>query len=689
MIFYFDLLMIDNNSLLNQPQSQRRRRLHDLITYRNGYAEIVQSQNIACSRRNAAAKLREVFAQCILDRSEGIVLKPDTPYFDFSTALKPYACCHIKLKMAYIQGWGDVGDFAVVGAGYDAAKAKTYKVPNLKWTSFYIGCLENRNQVRAGNEVPRFVVVSIVETNETLMKTFRTHCNPQTMPYAEQDRFQLELHGAARARPPLVVFDDPVVFDVRCFSFDREPNTNFWSMRFPMVSRIHFDRSYMDAITFEELQEAAAEATEAPQLEDSQDLKGWIQALKKADPRGIAVDAVSQATSSSSFSSSSSSDAPQTGSLGRGNVQGHTSEGSLDTVEEIEAAAPVSDYPSLAQDNDVFPTPPSSAASQVLAGAQSAAGAETEEPRPAKRPRDSEDDKDSKKRTRCGSEMKSPSAPHNDRVNTAPSPTQPRQPLSQIDQNATPTQRPSSDDTTTVSASPVTSTSSSDVAIRQECEPAHAATRPEASVPRCSLAGHECALANKSILLSPCIAGYAWVADTLLGMHGITEFLVDPTSWKQQQRPQPGSQNSSSVNARETAHTAPSSLTSYISPPESSSGSEKIPAGRRGKRSSQRRPRKICLVESRRAQATRDFLDRIEAAGLRTRGGAGNHREWIAVYDWRVLEKITDRETLLGQDAWRGDQGQGQGKGKDEEGEDVREGSGGYDPWRQYYVGIT
>ncbi|RYP46824.1 hypothetical protein DL768_007029 [Monosporascus sp. mg162] len=470
MIIYYDALMVDNQSLLTHCQSERRKRLTDLVTCREGYAEIVQSQIIACSKPTAAAELREAFAKCITSREEGIVIKPDTPYFDFSTHQEPYACCNIKLKKEYIQGWGDVGDFAVIGAGYEAAAAKAYQIRNLKWTHFYIGCLQNRNQVKVGNEQARFMVVNIVELTETMMKTFLAHYNPEIIALEEQDMYELELHGIVHTKPPTVVFANPVVFDVRCFSFDKEPNSRYWSMRFPVVSKIHFDRSYIDAITFDDLQEAAKTAIEMPQQEDSQEMRNWIRALEKADPRGIAVDAISQDSTSSE----------STISPRRITAEEHRREGNGAVGEDLGLAKPAYAKGPLA-----LPTPPTS----------SALGPE--------------------------------SAP-----------------------------------------------------------------------------------------------------DTLLKEHGITEFIVDPTSWTRGK-----SSNSSGPRTR----------------------------GSPAKKSRPNRVRKICLVESRRQEATHAFLKKLEEANLKTKSG---NREWVAVYDWRVLEKATELES-------------------------GERGVGNYDPWRQFYFGLA
>ncbi len=60
------------------------------------------------------------------------------------------------------------------------------------------------------------------------------------------------------------------------------------------------------------------------------------------------------------------------------------------------------------------------------------------------------------------------------------------------------------------------------------------------------------------------------------------------------------------------------------------------------RRRKKKRDRRIVLVESRRREATEAFLKEIEAAELRRSNGA---REWVEVYDWRLLEAIAKDET--------------------------------------------
>lgn len=296
MMVYYDILLLDGESLLNVRYSERMKILDRIVRQSTGHAELVKGQTIDFSSHGAASTLRKAFAQVIVNRGEGLVLKADDSYFNFSGGRVSCSCC-IKLKKEYIGNFGDVGDFAVVGAGYDSAKAKSYRMPNLKWTHFFIGCLRNREEVRWWGNAPEFTVVNVVEMNEPLMRTLTAHCNPGAVAAEMNSTTKLSLpQGMQQAVSLTTVFQNPLVFDMRCFSFDKGKNTGFWSLRFPAVTKIHFDRDFLDTISFEELQSMASEAVKAPEVEDSEENLLWIARLEEADPRGIAVDAASQLT---------------------------------------------------------------------------------------------------------------------------------------------------------------------------------------------------------------------------------------------------------------------------------------------------------------------------------------------------------------------------------------------------------
>jgi DNA ligase 4 len=307
MVVFYDVLLVDDRSLLGTQHFERYKILESLVHCEPGWAELVQRQVIDFNHRHAAASLRKMFAETIVSKGEGLVLKPNGPYFNFSNSVQPHHGCCIKLKKEYIGNFGEVGDFAAVGAGYDPAKAKSYNIPNLKWTHFYVGCLDNKEEVRRWSAMPRFTVVNMVELNETMLKTLIIFGNPMPVPIEENRATELTMSRVDKQPQLTVAFTNPVVFDVRCFSFDKEGNTGFWSPRFPQVSKIHFDRDFTNCVSFDELQAMAKEATNVEPPNDSQENLDWIARLQAADPRGIAVDAVSEATESQTTRTSMSS----------------------------------------------------------------------------------------------------------------------------------------------------------------------------------------------------------------------------------------------------------------------------------------------------------------------------------------------------------------------------------------------
>ncbi|UKZ70545.1 uncharacterized protein TrAtP1_011525 [Trichoderma atroviride] len=296
MIVYYDILLLDGRSLLDVRHSERFKLLEEVVRCDRGQAELIQRQIINTNHPMAASALRNAFAKVITDRSEGLVLKADQPYFNFHNYERPFTNHCIKLKKDYIGRFGEVGDFAVVGAGFSAAKARSYNIDNVKWTHFYVGCIDNREQVKRWDATPEFTVINVVELNEAMLKTFMSCTNPKPVSVEGNVETKLIFAAGAQTIPMTVAFTDPPVFDMRCFSFDKAGNTDWWSLRFPSVAKIHFDRGYSDVLSFDELQKIAEAATAAPELEDSQDDLAWIAKLEQADPRGLAVDAATQLT---------------------------------------------------------------------------------------------------------------------------------------------------------------------------------------------------------------------------------------------------------------------------------------------------------------------------------------------------------------------------------------------------------
>lgn len=293
MVVFFDILVLDDKPVLGMKHWQRMHLLESTVKPISGRAEFGERQTINFSQPEAAGELRRAFARCISMHCEGLIMKPSgDPYFNFQSSGGFQSCC-IKLKKEYIGKFGDVGDFAVVGASYDATKAKSYQIPNLQWTDFYIGCLENKERVTRWGEKPRFVVVSNIPLSKELMGSLVTNrCRTQSK---FENSFDLRIEkGIANGKFPSTLFMEPLVFDINCFGFDKEGNTGFWTMRFPRVTKVHFDRTFLDTISFEELQIMAEKSRSDPYNVHSQEETGWVKNLEGADARDIAVDASTQ-----------------------------------------------------------------------------------------------------------------------------------------------------------------------------------------------------------------------------------------------------------------------------------------------------------------------------------------------------------------------------------------------------------
>lgn len=613
MIVYFDILLVDDDSLLNARHSERYRRLSKLVHCHQGEATLVERQIINFSSRIAAEELREAFALCIINREEGLVLKPDEPYFNFGNARRKYASCCIKLKKGFIKKMGEVGDFAVVGARYDATRAKVLDLPEVKYTHFYLGCLTNSEEVRRfSGIIPEFTVVNEVEVNAAMLQYFQKYCFTNAVAFEENDAFTLNVPpGLLQGKFITTVFKEPAVFEITCFSFHKAPNTRFWGLRFPYVSKIHCDRKWQDCVNLVDLQRLAEEETTSPEKEDSQELVQWIEALERADPEMKKM-AASQNTQSTEATVSTASTAGPAS-------QHHVDQPPVSPVYTASVAAAGSG----------LTTPPTSSAAQALDSSPHRNA--VTQPSPRKRRRAVSPSSPPRFKMRKDEQGEEDEPVVIDLTSSPPSNNcRDRQPLADI------TSAPSSqgnvpqariprfyrtetfheildkaqpDHLSThfqVSSSfPSAAPSSSQTkAPTESARQSSAAARPDSDISLCRTnlasscrhAGGVCALANHSVLLSPCVANMPLLIEDLLPSHGVAAVFTDISSW----------------------------LTS-LSPPASSS----------------RKQRTLVLVERRRQEATVAFLRQLEADPMRRRDG---QPAVVLAYDWRLVEAVTDEE---------------------------------------------
>lgn len=603
MIIYYDILLIDDESLLGVQHSERYERLKSLIVTRSGYAELIDRQTIDIGSPRAASDLRKIFAKAIVTREEGLVLKPDDPFIDLDRSGSLYGS-PIKFKKEYIGNFGDVGDFAVVGARYDPDKAKGYRrIPGLKWTHFYLGCASSKNELYTVGATPEFTIVAIVDLNETMLRTV-VQAQPRTVPAKDSDAFRLTIPpGLAQGKRPTVVFTTPLVFDILCFSFDKEGNVGFLTPRFPVVSKVHFDRDYRDTITFPELQELAEKATAERGWEerDSQEMLGWVAALEGADPGGRAVDCVSQETVSSGLTPSI--------------------EFSEDVPKEVSAVSSISSAASspMSSRSGVTLTPPTSLPGEPSSEAED--GDKPDSPCVKKRKSVRKD----REHVHVGSPLKR----RDSRVEGSGSSRWSRGVPSEF---VGAVERDAADGTygalnygsglNGASSQPLLGSSPPpDVyATTRARSPESTSTAPDPSnthpqlesLNPCPLRGPNCPFHNRSLLLPPTLTTKKDVRRALR-QHGIISYITDNAAWRPEDVHRPDTW-------------------------------------------------KICFVDVDDEVGTRVFLAGLEGRPLRRVGG----REYVEVYDWRVLLGVGDLE---------------------------REGGGGMrkgrDPFRRWFVGLV
>ncbi|KAK4157602.1 hypothetical protein C8A00DRAFT_40028 [Chaetomidium leptoderma] len=641
MIVYYDLLMVDNESLLAVKHSERFQRLKSLITLVPGRSSLVKREIIDCGRRSTASDLRRAFAKCITAHGEGLVLKADDPYFDFGTLRRPYSACAIKFKKGYIGHFGDIGDFAVVGARFDATKARTYNMPRLKWTHFYVGCLENKDEVQRFGKQPQFVVTNVVELNTTQLEAFIYSVNPESVRPEDNTAISLRIEpGVDGGKRPSVIFPTPPVFDLRCFSFDKEGNTGFWSPRFASVSKIHCDRTYHDAISFAELQEMAAKEREAPPPDDSQELLGWIAALERSEPK-TTVDATSQSTVCTTIGMTPSPQSLRSGDRRISVIPTSPTKKKPDSTTQIQAA-PVGGQL----------TPPTSSDAQMPESATSGGiGKQDGAVLNRKRPLESSTQNGIPERNkirRCASD-RVVSAVHSPANNGGISSKTQREPLvdSRMDLSRRHTEaglsvprlsssvsmhQPNSPDNQAGDAQRSTRAS---ISFHEGPSQSLAAPSPadhadsgsgrvqvtgsqpsKTTAAKCRFLPDSCQLRTYSILLAPCIADFPWVADDLLSCHGVTEFLRDPKEWLSNQ----------------------------------SATTTQLPTSTNASSGSTRHRKKMVLVDTRRKEAAVAFLQSIEAAQLKRANG---EREYVPIYDWRALEAVREEEQKYSRNKWK------------------------------------
>lgn len=294
MIMYYDLLYIDDESLLNVPLWARRTRLEGVIEQRKGVCEIgtcvVQNFGV----KDAQKTLCDHFLRSIKERWEGLVLKGiQDPYFSWSQ--RPTV---IKLKPDYVSGLTQSIDLCIVGGFLERNAAIELKLEDISWTSFYLASFDNKAEVEELNARPRFRVVDVLR-HHNLTKPDILHMNNEgryrKIGRSESDEYFNISFECKVPNQPAKLFKEPFVVEAMGAGFDKPQDVAYFTLRFPRV-KLHTDRTFLATSSFDELQAMAEEHSKPISDSFEDEFRGRLQ--KANGSRHQICDEQSQGSSS-------------------------------------------------------------------------------------------------------------------------------------------------------------------------------------------------------------------------------------------------------------------------------------------------------------------------------------------------------------------------------------------------------
>lgn len=288
MIVFFDVLLLDQKALINEPHRRRRQYLKAFVNTVEGTSRVVERAIIDFSHKKARSALRAAFGSSIRKRWEGFVLKGlEDPYFSWKQNARS-----IKFKKDYIAGLGDTADLCVVGGGRDARVEAELDIGALRWTFFYVACILNKEEVRRHGARPHFRIIDRIGPG-SMSKADIVELNIEARlvdhDFAASSPFMLIEQPRKDFPQPTSMFTKPMIVEIMGAGFERPQTVDFFVIRFPRrigsKIKIHTDRDIADTVDFNELQEMAEKSTYEQIEAASQEEIEWIQRLEAADPK--------------------------------------------------------------------------------------------------------------------------------------------------------------------------------------------------------------------------------------------------------------------------------------------------------------------------------------------------------------------------------------------------------------------
>jgi DNA ligase-4 len=275
MIVFFDVLVLDDEPVLRHCLQERRNLLRDVVQSKPGRSMRSEWSLLDFTTEDGITDLKEVFARSLARCQEGLVLKPlHAPYFPLlygQGSRRPGY--FIKLKKDYLGDMGgerDLGDFAVIGASFDAQVAPKSDLKPLHWTHFHLGCLTNKASVQRTGAKPVYKIVATIGLDQCIPKPDLKYLNIHG--YVRQanlhkdnqtDNFGIE-HSKGYDRRMTAAFRVPFVAEILGGGFEKLQNETFEMLRHPRIKKLHHDRTWEDCVSLEELEQMVEQKWDVP-----------------------------------------------------------------------------------------------------------------------------------------------------------------------------------------------------------------------------------------------------------------------------------------------------------------------------------------------------------------------------------------------------------------------------------------
>lgn len=175
------------------------------------------------------------------------------PYLGTDSQIAKY----VKLKKDYIPGLGNSVNLLIISGRSDPIVVQSLKLLPRSWTTFSLACRGTGNGPYGSEVSVRFPILGQVSPPSISIANLRIlnmHGRLSQVSFS-RDHGKIRLVTKLKSQLlPSHLFQQPAITEVVSVGFDRLPNTQYLTLRFPRIIKIHNNRSVLDIISFAEYQ---------------------------------------------------------------------------------------------------------------------------------------------------------------------------------------------------------------------------------------------------------------------------------------------------------------------------------------------------------------------------------------------------------------------------------------------------